>query len=237
MDLGLPARQAATVLDEGPGIEVADAADVGIERQVAAEAQHHRHLQLDDLLPVPAGHQIEAAENSEKKSLSGPHRHVDVGKARQAGAQQMAYRCRARRSGVRRAWHRASAWPAIRSGDPRAPSRPGAVILRRAKGRMAWRTSENIVLVGSESTCGVGSLPHQLLGQPVGAAYQRQNVPTKYGGKDRFAPRESDPPKKTPGQKARRVKQGGFTSGRRGIMRIPSFEREKQRTVRVENLP
>jgi hypothetical protein len=88
VDLGLPARQAAAVIDEGPGIEVADAADVGIERQVAAEAQPHRHLQLDDLLPVPAGQQVEAREPREEVAL-GPHRYVDVGEARQAGPQQM----------------------------------------------------------------------------------------------------------------------------------------------------
>lgn len=33
--------------------------------------------------------------------------------------------------------------------------------------------------------------------------------------------------KKTPGQRPGEVKQGGFTSGRRGIMRIPSFERDQ----------
>ena len=69
------------------GIEVADAADVGIERQVAAEAQHGRDMQLDHLLPVPAGQQVEAAERR-KKSLSEPDRDVDVGKVRQAGPQQ-----------------------------------------------------------------------------------------------------------------------------------------------------
>jgi hypothetical protein len=51
MVLGLPARQRPAVLDEGAGVEVADAADVRIERQEAAEAQHRRHPELDDLLP------------------------------------------------------------------------------------------------------------------------------------------------------------------------------------------
>jgi len=37
--------------------------------------------------------------------------------------------------------------------------------------------------------------------------------------------------KKTPGPRARRVKQGGFTSGRRGIIRIPSFERDQPKPL------
>jgi hypothetical protein len=41
--------------------------------------------------------------------------------------------------------------------------------------------------------------------------------------------------KKTPGPKARRVKQGGFTSGRRGI-RDPEFRARPAKTVRVKNL-
>jgi hypothetical protein len=93
-------------------------------------------------------------------------------------------------------------------------------------------------LVGLKIHVGWEAFHINCLGNLWGMTYQRQNVPTKkYDGKDRFDPRESEAPKKTPGPKARRVKQGGFTSGRRGIMRIPSFEREKQRTVRVENLP
>src|SRR3990167_9523301 len=35
--------------------------------------------------------------------------------------------------------------------------------------------------------------------------------------------------KKTPGQRARRVEQGGFTSGRRGIKRIPSFDDDQNK--------
>ena len=73
MALGLPARQRPAVLDEGAGIEIADAADVGIERQEAAEAQHRRHLQLDHLLPVPARSSVEAAERARRnRSPTGP---------------------------------------------------------------------------------------------------------------------------------------------------------------------
>ena len=125
MTLGSQRDRPRPSCDEGRGVEVADAADVGIERQVAAEAQQRRHLQLDDLLPVPAGHQVEAAERREEVALR-PHRHVDVGKARQAGPQQMRVAAAARRSAARRACCRASAWPAIRSEDRRAPGRPGA---------------------------------------------------------------------------------------------------------------
>ena len=101
---------------------------------------------------------------------------------------------------------------------------------------MAWRTSENIVLVGLKIHVGREAFHINCLGKLWAVTYQRQNVPFESDSINRFSPRESEAPKKTPGQKARRVKQGGFTSGRRGIMRIPSFEREKQRTVRVENL-
>jgi hypothetical protein len=109
--------------------------------------------------------------------------------------------------------------------------------VRRAKGRMAWRTSENIVLVGLKIHVGWEAFHINCLGNLWAPTYQRQNVPFKSDRNDRFSRKESGCQKKTPGPKARRVKQGGFTSGRRGIMRIPSFEREKQRTVRVENLP
>src|SRR3979411_566686 len=54
----------------------------------------------------------------------------------------------------------------LASDSIKSPARsksPRRWILRKARGRMAWRTSENIVLVVSENTCGVWSLPHQLL--------------------------------------------------------------------------
>ena len=80
MVLGLPARQRPAVLDEGAGVEVADAADVRIERQEAAEAQHRRHLQLDHLLPVPARHGVEAAERGRRNRSPSAHRHSILAK-------------------------------------------------------------------------------------------------------------------------------------------------------------
>src|SRR5258708_25664946 len=53
----------------------------------------------------------------------------------------------------------------LASDSIKSPARsksPRRWILRKARGRMAWRTSENIVLVVSENTCGVWRLPHQL---------------------------------------------------------------------------
>ena len=85
--LGLPARQRPAVLDEGTGVEIADAADVGIEGQEAAEAQVRRHMQLDQLLTVPARHGIEAAERAEEFALRADL-DLDLGEMRQAGAQQ-----------------------------------------------------------------------------------------------------------------------------------------------------
>src|SRR6266699_2795705 len=54
----------------------------------------------------------------------------------------------------------------LASDSIKSPARsksPRRWILRKARGRMAWRTSENIVLFVSENTCGVWPLPHQLL--------------------------------------------------------------------------
>src|SRR5580693_2683273 len=117
----------------------------------------------------------------------------------------------------------------LASDSIRSPARsksPRRWILRKARGRMAWRTSENIVLVVSENTCGVWSLPHQLTED----GYHRPtSVRTSHGA--RAADRPLTRSKKTPGQEARRVKQGGFTSGRRGIMRIPSFERDQPKPL------
>src|SRR5258708_39474819 len=117
----------------------------------------------------------------------------------------------------------------LASDSIKSPARsksPRRWILRKARGRMAWRTSENIVLVVSENTCGVWPLPHQLLED----GYHRPtSVRTSHRGAGRRS--ASCPLKKTPGPRARRVKQGGFTSGRRGIMRIPSFERDQPKPL------
>src|SRR3979490_570362 len=60
--------------------------------------------------------------------------------------------------------------------SPAPAKSPRHWILRKARGRMAWRTSENIVLVVSENTCGVWPHPHQSLGGLCGMTYPRQNV-------------------------------------------------------------
>src|SRR5215471_11995232 len=71
----------------------------------------------------------------------------------------------------------------LASDSMRRPARsksPRRLILRRARGRMAWRTSENIVLIGSENTCGAKRVPHQSLEGAAPVTYQRQNVPQPY---------------------------------------------------------
>src|SRR5262249_40552245 len=87
MVLGFPARQRPAVLDESAGIEVADAADVRIEGQEAAETQLGRHVQLDELLPVPARQPIEPAMKREEVAL-GTNRKLDAAEVGQTASQQ-----------------------------------------------------------------------------------------------------------------------------------------------------
>src|ERR1700754_237880 len=92
----------------------------------------------------------------------------------------------------------------LASDSMRRPARsksPRRLILRRARGRIAWRTSENIVLVGSENTCGVGSLPHQLLGQPVGAGLPAAERPNQRQRERPFKSQGIRGPKKDAGPK------------------------------------
>src|ERR1700730_19376259 len=69
MALGLPTGQCLAIVHESRGVEVADAGHVGIEREVAAESKPGGHVELDDLLPEPAGQHEETAEGPEKIAL------------------------------------------------------------------------------------------------------------------------------------------------------------------------
>ena len=82
MVLGLPAGQGLALVHERRGVEVADAGDVGIEREIAAESKPGGHVQLDDLLAKPAGQHEETAEGPEEVAF-GPHRDGHPGQPRQ----------------------------------------------------------------------------------------------------------------------------------------------------------
>src|SRR4029450_2469573 len=170
-------------------------------------------------------------ENHGKKSLSGRTDTLMLGKR----GRLVRNRCVSLPGETIRSSKGLGSRQCLASDSIRRPARsksPRRLIVRRAKGRMAWRTSENIVLVGLKIHVGWEAFHINCLGNLWAPTYQRQNVPFKSDSMTASAAGKQAAQKKPPGPKARRVKQGGFTSGRRGIMRIPSFEREKQRTVR-----
>ncbi len=199
MPLGLPARQAAALVDERPRVEVADAADVRIERQVAAETQHHRHPELHDLLPVPAGHQVEAAEERKEFALRADI-DMDVREARQF----VRRRCASVAGDTISSSNGLRSRQCLASDSIRRPARsmsPRRVILRRARGRMACRTSENIIAWLQRYMWGTN--PSTSIAWRV----VRRRLPAAQGPKAHATERDVSPrrisvaPKKTPGQR------------------------------------
>jgi hypothetical protein len=146
---------------ERRGIEITDAADVRIERQIAAEAQHRRNLELDDLLPVPAGHQVEAAERGEEVAFR-PDRDIDVGKARQAGPQQVGVT--ARRHDQQFEGHGVAPMLGQRlDQETRALQIAPALDFAQSQGEKSVANLGKHRFGCSENTCGVWHLPHQSL--------------------------------------------------------------------------
>src|SRR5262245_31902154 len=109
---------------------------------------------------------------------------------------------------------------------PARSKSPPRLILRRARGRTAWLTSENI---GAEPKihvrpCGYHINRWRQSTSPPTSGGTSHTCSLKPGNLRASSSKELSRPKKQPGHKARRAKQGGFTSGRRGEWAFVGFQ-------------
>src|SRR5262249_26345548 len=109
---------------------------------------------------------------------------------------------------------------------PARSKSPRRLILRRARGRTAWLTSQNIRAEPKIHVrpCGYHINRWRQSTSPPTSGGTSHTCSLKPGNLRASSSKDLSRSKKKPGHKARRVKQGGFTSGRRGEWAFVGFQ-------------